>query len=135
MGLATRAEAVQTNFALVSLGLTGCQSISNDVLRSELGIEKLSSRWEKLRLGYWRRINVAAGDRTLVALATMRRAQLLWGYRGSQDGWMSTKRDLLLNRGHYKYWADPTLCAGLSKERWKEELYEAVEGAEDAARR
>ena len=68
---AARAENVQTNFARAMLGLVGCQSISNDAIRAEMGMEKLSSRWEKLRLGYWRRLNVASGERTLVAVAKL----------------------------------------------------------------
>jgi hypothetical protein len=47
--LTKRAEAVQISFARTILGLNGCQSIP-DVL---LCAEKLTSRWKKLRLGYW----------------------------------------------------------------------------------
>ena len=49
---ARAAEKVQTDFARSMLGLVGLQSISNDSLRAEMGMEKLTSRWAKLRLGY-----------------------------------------------------------------------------------
>ena len=38
-------------------------------MRAELGLEKLASRWEKLRLGYWRRIQAAKSDRALAIVA------------------------------------------------------------------
>ena len=50
--LVDQAEAVQVSFACSILGLSRCQSISHDIIRSEMGMEKLSSRWEKLRLGF-----------------------------------------------------------------------------------
>jgi hypothetical protein len=79
------AERVQTNFARSILGLVGCQSIPNDLIRSEMGMEKLSSRWEKLRLGYWRRINVASPERTLSAVASLRRKHVAWEYPGTKN--------------------------------------------------
>ena len=96
---ATRAEAVQTNFARSMLGVAGCQSIPNDALRAEMGMEKLSSRWTKLRLGYWRRLQVASIDRTLAAVATLRRNHLEWGRKGARDGWMHTTKQLLIKHG------------------------------------
>jgi hypothetical protein len=127
---AARAEAVQTNFARVMLGLVGCQSISNDALRAEMGMEKLSSRWEKLRLGYWRRLNVASEERTLTAVVSLRRNHLIWGYRGAGDGWMGTTRNLLVKHGMHAHWQNPKLCAMQSKEQWKDLVYKAVENAE-----
>lgn len=117
------------------LGVVGCQSISNDVLRAEMGMEKLSSRWTKLRLGYWRRLNVASGERTLVAISALRRKHLEWGYKGACDGWMGTTRDLLVAHGMYAYWLTPNLCSSQAKELWKDLVYEAVENAEDEALR
>ena len=132
---AVKAEAVQTNFIRSMLGLVGCQSISNDALRAELGMEKLSSRWEKLRLGYWRRLNVASGERTLVAITTMRRRQLEWGYKGSDRGWMRETRALLIRRGLRSHWINPSLCASQTKEEWKGICYKAVDEAESEALR
>jgi hypothetical protein len=126
-----KAEKVQTNFARVMLGLVGCQSISNDALRAEIGMEKLTSRWVKLRLGYWRRINVATEERTLVAIAALRRNHLNWGYKGAASGWMGTTRDLLVKHGMHSHWQNPKLCAAQSKDQWKDVVYEAVESAEE----
>jgi hypothetical protein len=128
--LAARAEAVQTNFARTILGLVGCQSISNDVLRAEMGMEKLSARWEKLRLGYWRRLNVASADRTLSALASLRRKHVIWDQKGSKDGWMGSTRSLLKKHGMLSHWFDPSLCVDQCKDEWKDIVYEAVESKE-----
>ena len=130
---AARAEMVQTNFARSMLGLIGCQSISNDALRAEMGMEKLSSRWTKLRLGYWRRLQVADDERTLVAVASLRRKHLTWEYKNAHDGWMGNTRDLLVKHGLYSYWLNPNLCADQCKNQWKDVVYEAVEGVEDEA--
>jgi hypothetical protein len=132
---ATRAEAVQTNFARSMLGLVGCQSISNDALRAEMGMEKLSSRWAKLRLGYWRRLHVASGERTLAAVASLRHKHMQWGYKGAGEGWMGGTKKMLTSLGLYTHWLDPMLCTTQSKEQWKDIAYEAVEGAEDVALR
>ena len=134
-GIVDDAERIQTNFARSILGLVGSQSIPNDLIRSEMGMEKLSCRWEKLRLGYWRRINMASPERTLAAVASLRRKQLAWDYPGSKHGWMSGTRDLLVDRGLVRFWSDPNLCRRLSKKEWKQIVYDAVERAEDIARR
>ena len=104
-------------------------------LRAEMGMEKLSSRWAKLRLGYWRRLHVASGERTLVAVASLRHKHLVWGYKGASDGWMGATKDLLVKHGLYSYWLDPNWCTTQTKEQWKDKVYETVEGVEDAALR
>ena len=91
---ARAAEKVQTDFARSMLGLVGLQSISNDSLRAEMGMEKLTTRWAKLRLGYWRRIQVAASDRSLVAIASLRRKHVVWGLNRAGESWMSGTREL-----------------------------------------
>ncbi len=57
VALAKKAEKFQTAFSCSIFDIVGCQSVPNDVIRAEMGMKKLSSRWEKLRLGYWRRLN------------------------------------------------------------------------------
>ena len=126
--LADRAEAVQTSFAKVILGLVGCQSIPHDLLRAELGMERLESRWEKLRLGYWRRIHVANPDRTFSGLAKLRIKHFNWGR--AHSGWMKGTNELLTARGMASHWADPSLCTERCKGDWKDEVYEAVEAAQ-----
>jgi len=133
--ICARAEAVQTNFARAVLGVAGCQSISNDVLRSEMGMEKLSARWEKLRLGYWQRLNKATDDRTLAVVTSLRRKHLNWGNKSAEAGWMGTTRDMLVRLGLHQHWTSPHICVWKSKEAWKELVYEAVEDAEGAALR
>ena len=128
--LAARAEAVQTNFLRTTLGLVGCQSISNDVLRAEMGMEKLSSRWEKLRLGYWRRLQVAPDNRTLACVAALRRQHLIWNRKGAASGWMGSTKSLLEKRGLLSHWADPGLSGRMSKGQWKDAVYRAVEDGE-----
>ena len=131
--LASRMEAIQTTFAKVVLGLVGCQSISNDAIRAELGMEKLSSRWEKLRLGYWWRLHAASPDRTLTALASLRHKHTVWQTAGAEQGWMATTRDLLTRRGLGDYWHHPNMCANYEKLQWKDAVYAAVEMAETTA--
>ena len=98
--LANKAEAIQTDFARAVLGLQGQWGVPNVLVRAELGLEKLESRWEKLRLGYWRRIQVAQPSRALVAVARARRWQLMWGGAGmGRLSWMVGTRQLLRSRG------------------------------------
>jgi hypothetical protein len=126
--LANTAESIQTDFARAVLGLQGQRGVPNVLVRAELGLEKLESRWEKLRLGYWRRIQVAEPSRALVAVARARRWQLMWGGAGmGKLGWMGGTRQLLHDRGMAEYWSDPAKCARLSKRQWDDMLYDSVE--------
>lgn len=65
------------------LGLTGVYGVLNVRVRVELGLEKLESRREKLRLGYWRRIQVASRDRALLQSCSFEEAA---GYREVGQG-------------------------------------------------
>jgi hypothetical protein len=126
--LANTAESIQTNFARAVLGLQGQRGVANVLVRAELGLEKLASRWEKLRLGYWRRIQVAQPSRALVAVARARRWQLMWGGAGmGRLGWMGGTRQLLKDRGMAEYWSDPARSAQLSKNQWEVMVYDRVE--------
>ena len=62
-GQAKDMEKIQTDFGRSILGLNGIKRVSNDFVRAELGMERLQSRWAKLRLGYWRRVQIASPDR------------------------------------------------------------------------
>ena len=66
------AEKIQTDFARAVLGLTGEWGVPNFLVRAELGMEKL-------RLGYWRRIQVARKDRAYFKVVVMRRRQVIEG--------------------------------------------------------
>ena len=128
--LTERAEAVQIDFARIILGLNGCQSIPDDFIRAELGMEKLTSRWEKLRLGYWRRLHVTAPRTTLHAVVALRKWQVDWAPPAFDNGWMGKTKTLLQEGGFSKDWLDPKLCCGLSKKAWKDAVYDSVEERE-----
>ena len=133
--LAKQAESMQTDFARAILGLQGQWAISNAFVRAEMGLEKLSSRWEKLRLGYWRRLNTAEGTRALAAVARTRMWQVKWGGAGvGARSWMRGTRDLLQTRGLTDHWTVPSECAAMTKAEWKKVVYNAVEGSHEAAR-
>ena len=55
-----KAERVQMKFLRGAVGLHKKGSgVADEVLRAEVGCERLEDRWSKLRLGYWRRIFTA----------------------------------------------------------------------------
>ena len=87
------AEAVQTNFARTILQLQGQRRTRSS--EPSWVLERLVARWEKLRLGYWRRIQVAKPERALVART--RRRQLRWE-GGTGLSWMKQTRRLLRER-------------------------------------
>ena len=128
--LTKRAESVQTNFARAILGLTGCQSIPDDFIRAEMGMEKLTSRWEKLRLGYWRRLQMTAAGTSLHSLVALRSWQVDWAPRAFNNGWMGKTKDIMNSKGLGSHWANPTDCTKMSKSEWKKLVYEAVEAEE-----
>jgi len=137
--LVAQVERVQTDFAKAVLGMAGAGQdrnkghgkrqgswgVSNDVVRAELGLEKVEARWEKLRAGYWRRIQVASPDRALIKVARARWEQVLQG--DGKGSWMTGTRDLLLRRGMEMHWYSPEKSAARCKEGWKREVYEGVE--------
>ena len=128
--LTKRAEAVQIDFARIILGVNGCQSIPDDFIRAELGMEKLTSRWEKLRLGYWRRLHLAAPKTTLHAFVALRKWQVDWAPPAFNNGWMGKTRTLLQKGGFAKDWMDPKLCCNMSKQAWKQAVYDSIEDRE-----
>jgi len=128
--LTKRAEAVQINFARIILGLNGCQSIPDDFIRAELGMEKLTARWEKLRLGYWRRLHVTAPTTTLRAVVALRKWQVDWAPPAFDNGWMGKTKTLLQEGGFLEDWSDPNLCCTMSKRGWKNAVYHSVEERE-----
>ena len=128
--LTKRAESVQTNFARAILGLIGCQSIPDDFIRAEMGMEKLTSRWEKLRLGYWRRLQMIPAGTTLHSLVALRSWQVEWAPRAFNNGWMGKTKDIMVSKGLGSHWANPRDCTKISKAEWKNLVYEAVEEKE-----
>jgi hypothetical protein len=129
--LITKVEKIQTDFAKAVLGLTGQRAVSGDFVRSELGLDTIAARAEKLRLGYWRRLNVAKQDRALAVVANLRRLQVL---RGRGGGWMRTTERMMVRRGMAEHWFSPTLSARMEKEAWKGIVYDRVESFYEATR-
>lgn len=131
--LVRQAEQIQTEFARGVLGLTKKFGIGNDVIRAELGLEKLEARWQKLRLGYWRRIQNADRRRLLRTVSEVRRGQVL--ANAGQRSWMWGSRRLLQEMQLSRYWYDPDEVVRHSKLAWKRIVYRQVEQEQEHERR
>jgi hypothetical protein len=130
--LAKEAEEVQTVFLRGTLGLhANGGGVSNDVVRAEAGCEALVDRWAKLKLGYWRRLFVAAPNRLLLAVAKFRHAELTAGTGYGKRGWMTTARDALHQHGMHDAWADTKTAVNMNELEWKARVYDAVEDRAD----
>ena len=127
-------ENIQTDFGRVMLGLQGVHRVANDFVRAELGMERMQSRWAKLRLGYWRRIHKAPPDRLLSWLARLRKMHVSWGGQFSANAWMTGTKRMMEKYGLERFWLHPALATLVSKEDWKERVAEEVERHEDAQR-
>ena len=127
--LVKEAEKVQTDFARMVLGLKGKWGVSSDFVRAELGLEKLESRWEKLRLGYWRKIQSAKPERILSIIARLREQQVRTSTgRAGKLSWVRGTRELLMKRNLTQYWLAPSECyEEMSREQWKVIVYREVE--------
>ena len=130
---ASKAEKIQVDFARTVLGLQGCQSIPDDFLRCELGLEKISCRWEKLRLGYWRRLHTHQPPATLQALVSLRRWQVNWAPPQFNNGWMGKTESILRSADLHHHWSNPSLSTDMPKRAWKDAVYDSVEGRETVA--
>lgn len=121
-------EVVQTRFARAVLGLDQGWNTANDIVRAELGLEMLAARREKLRLGYWRRIQVARKSRALHYVAALRRRQLLdWNSTEGWNSWLRGTRRLLRHRELGEFWENPGDTEDISKEGWRRLVYDKVE--------
>jgi hypothetical protein len=74
--LLRRVEKVQSDFAKSVLDLRPSRSAPSAFALSELGMGTMSARWAKLRLGFWRRVQVADSNRLLVRVVRARAAAL-----------------------------------------------------------
>jgi hypothetical protein len=131
--LVNRAEKVQINFGRSILGILECQSIPNDCIRAELGLEKLTARWRKIRLGYWRRLHVTNPHTTLHSLVSLRRWKVEWTSPIFNNGWMGKTKKMMQQVGLSHEWYDPNACCRVEKKAWKTAIYELVEESETAA--
>lgn len=137
--VAAEAEAVQSSFLQASLGVhKSGMGVSLDFLRAECGVEMLAARWSKLMLGYWRRLQVADSSRALVAVATLRIAQVkACNAVLGKNSIMASMRDVLTKHGLGHFWNVPSSCTSglfVSKCQWKECYYARVELEQDSAR-
>jgi len=132
--LMAKVEKVQTDFARAILGVSKI-GVSNDFVRAEAGLETLAARCEKLRIGYWRRINVAKAERALSVVARERMEQVRWGV-GNQGklSWMKGTKMLLRERELEQHWYEPEKCTEISKDQWKDAVYQRVEQWHDRER-
>ena len=115
------------------LGLTNKIGIANSFVRAELGLEAMEARWQKLRLGYWRRIQVADQGRALSVVSALQRDRALRGE--AQGSWMQGTRQLLHQVNLAEYWYEPELAKRKTKEEWKELVYNRTEQDHEDKRR
>lgn len=130
-----RMEKIQTDFGRTMLGLSGVHRVANDFVRAELGLERMQSRWAKLRLGYWRRVHKATPDRLISWLARLRKMHVSWGGRFAANGWMTGTKQMLEMYGLDRFWHIPSMATLDSKEEWKTRVAEVVERHEDRLRK
>jgi hypothetical protein len=100
-----------------------------------MGLEKIESRCQKLRLGYWRRVQVAGRERALSLVASMRRAHVLRGGKLGRGSWMQGTRALLQEMNLAGHWFSPSTTRAQCKEQWKSAVYRQVEEWQEVARR
>ena len=131
------AEAVQTKFLRGALGLhRNGSGVSNDILRAEVGCERIRDRWSKLTLGYWRRVFTAPSDRLLRVVAETRHAERVrsGGVGYGRLGWMPAAERALQAAGLYDYWADTSAIRDTTETGWRNRVYDAVNADSDASR-
>ena len=132
-----KAEAVQLRFIRGMLGLLDKGSgVSNEVVRAEVGCESLQCRWDKLQLGYWRRIYTSPPDRLLRVVTEFRRRE--WVASGGKGlggrGTMQHFNRILLAAKLGSFWGQPSAASRLCKTSWKKRVYAAVDQLHDDRR-
>jgi hypothetical protein len=132
-----KAETVQLKFLRGTLGLHKKGSgVSNEVLRAEVGCERLRDRWTKLRMGYWRRVFAAPRGRLLRDLLDFRRREFdtSAGKGWGSKGWVGTVKTTLDLHGMGEFWANPEKAGAMCPDEWKDKVYDAVNTRSDAYR-
>jgi hypothetical protein len=135
--LEQKAEAIQLKFLRGTLGLhKNGSGVANEVLRAEAGCERLSDRWTKLRLGYWRRVFAAPRGRLLRDLIDFRKRE--WDASGGKGwgskGWVGTVKASLDLHGLGECWTNPDRAVVMGAHEWKARVYDAVNARSDADR-
>ena len=111
------------NLAKGILGLPA-RGVSDDFIRAELGIERLAARWDKLRLGYWHKLQTAKPDRAVAKVLDWRRR----GHSQASMGWLHTSQAMFEKYELTTEWNDPQ--SGKNKEEWKRKCHAAVDTKE-----
>ena len=131
------AETVQMTFLRGTLGLHANGSgVANEVVRAEVGCERLQDRWAKLKLGYWKRLFSAPAGRLLRVVAEFRwREHAHSGGIGyGSRGWMPTAKAAFARVGMQNYWRTPEVMAETLPSIWRVKVYEAVDAASNRER-
>ena len=134
VGQVKNMEKIQTDFGRSILGMHGIKRVANDFVRAELGMERLQSRWAKLKLGYWRRVQVASPDRIFNHLAVIRKVQVERGGLYARKGWMKSIQDTLEKYGLAHHSTRPALTRMTSEDQWKVQVAEAVDMVQERER-
>ena len=128
-------ERTQMTFLRGTLGLhSNGSGVADEVVRAELGCERLCDRRLKLKLGYWRRLFVARPNRLLRKIATFRWAERTSAGGYGTRGWMATAESAFTRTALQQFWHAPADAAAQSLSNWRSRTYEAVENMSDAAR-
>ncbi len=128
---------MQMTFLRDTLGLHANGSgVADEVVRAEVGCERLQDRWAKLKLGYWRRLFSAPADRLLRVVAEFRwRERVHPGGNGYwSSGWMPTAEAALERVGLLEYWHMPGLAVDMTPNVWRSAVYESVDAASNCER-
>jgi hypothetical protein len=122
-------ESVQTSFGKGILGLPS--GAASDFVRSELGQERIESRWRKLHLGYWRRTMAADVTRVLYRLAIQRLGAVTAAPRTACNrGWMRESADRLGDVNLLWLLDQPRVAPVWTKENWKSMVHKRVDDYE-----
>jgi hypothetical protein len=133
----SEAEAVQMSFLRGTLGLhSNGSGVADEVVRAEVGCERLQDRWSKLKLGYWKRIFSAPVNRLLRVVAEFRRKERVQssGKAYGSRGWMRTAEVTFKRVGMHAYWHTPEVAAAMPLDAWRSLVFEAVDATSDSAR-
>jgi hypothetical protein len=135
--LARQVEAVQSSFLRALSGVhSQGMGVSNDCLRAEHGVELLSARRLKLKVGFWRRLYTVSPQRLLRSVVEMRYLQVRAGNaRIGSRSVLRSFRDSLTNSGLGHYWIDPSgAVVDYNKEDWKRYSYAIIDEQQDRNR-
>ena len=133
----SEAEAVQMTFLRGTLGLhSNGSGVANEVVRAEMGCERLQDRWAKLKLGYWKRLFSAPAGRLLRVVAEFRwKERVRSGGKGyGSRGWMPAAEATLKHAGLDLHWQTPEALAILPPAAWRTLVHEAVDATSNTER-